>query len=333
MKSDRPICVKVTPTMLHHYGDEFQALIDAGVQIEFNTHRYPMPAHELAEFLGDAQLAIIGLDEVSALVFEKCPHLAIIARNGVGLDNVDLEAASAHGVIITAPYGANSISVAELTFGLLLAVQRGIVATHNRVQQGIWKREIGVELAGKTLGIIGLGRIGKQVARRALAFEMTVIANDIAPDMHFAAAHGIEYVSLDDLLRSADVVSLHVPLTPLTQHMINAQRLRMMRRHAVLINTARGAVLDAPALAQALDDGIIAGAGLDVHTVEGQVEDCLTHRDNLVTTTHLGAYTHDSLRKTTRAAVRSLLQVLHHQQPDDRVNPEASAARMRESGQ
>jgi len=171
------------------------------------------------------------------------------------------------------------------------------------------------------------------VARRALAFEMTVIANDIAPDMHFAAAHGIEYVSLDDLLRSADVVSLHVPLTPLTQHMINAQRLRMMRRHAVLINTARGAVLDVPALAQALDDGIIAGAGLDVHTVEGQVEDCLTHRDSLVTTTHLGAYTHDSLRKTTRAAVRSLLQVLHHQQPDDRVNPEASAARMRESGQ
>lgn len=333
MKSASPICVKVTPPMLRQYGDEFQALVDAGAYVDFNTQAYPMPAHDLAEFLGDAPLAIIGLDEVSALVFEKCPRLAIIARNGVGLDNVDLAAASDHGVIITAPYGANSISVAELTFGLLLAVQRGIVATHNRVQQGVWRREIGVELAGKTLGIIGLGRIGKQVARRALAFEMTVIAHDIAPDMHFAAAHGIEYVSLDELLQSADVVSLHVPLTPLTQHLIHGERLRTMRRHAVLINTARGAVVDAQALAQALDDRLIAGAGLDVHTVEGQVEDYLRHRDNVVMTTHLGAYTHDSLRKTTRAAVRSLVQYLHHQQPDDLVNPEAFATRMRESGQ
>lgn len=318
--------VMVTPSMLAAFDEAFGPLREAGVEVIFNSGHYPMNAVELARFIGDAELAIVGLDTLSAEVFAACPRLKIVARNGIGLDNVDLDAASAHGVTVTVPHGANSISVAELAFGLMLALHRQIVAAHRRVERGIWRREIGVELAEKTLGIIGLGRIGKQVARRALAFDMHVIANDIAPDHAFAGKYGIPFVSRDDLLRTADIVSLHVPLTPLTQHMIDAQALRAMKRSAALINTARGPVVDAQALVDALDGGMIAGAALDVHTVEGQVEPFLLNRDNVVITTHLGAYTHESLLKTTRGAVQSLLQYIRHLPLDGVVNHEALPA-------
>jgi D-3-phosphoglycerate dehydrogenase len=310
----------VTPPMLVDYLDAFEPLYQAGISIEYNRQHYPMDAATLVQFIGNAEMAVIGLDEVAASVFSACPDLRIIARNGVGLDNVDLVAADQHQVVVTAPYGANSISVAELTFGLLLALQRRIVSTHLRVQNHIWRREIGVEIAGKTLGIIGLGRIGKLVARRALAFDLNVIAHDIAPDRTFADQFGITFVSREALLQAADIISLHVPLTNHTHHMIDRAAFQQMKASAVLLNTARGAIVDAVALAQALDQGQIAGAALDVHTVEGQVEEFLLDRENVVTTTHLGAYTHESLLKTTRAAVKNLLQYINGDQPDGLVN-------------
>lgn len=318
--------VMVTPSMLAAYDEAFDPLRQAGVEVIFNNGHYPMNAVDLARFIGDEEMAIVGLDTLSAEVFAACPRLKIVARNGIGLDNVDLDAASAHRVMVTVPFGANSISVAELAFGLMLALHRQIVAAHKRVERGIWRREIGVELAEKTLGIIGLGRIGKQVARRALAFDMRVIAHDIAPDHDFASKYDIPFVSFNDLLHAADIVSLHVPLTPLTQHMIDAAALRSMKRGAALINTARGPVVDARALADALDAGLIGGAGLDVHTVEGQVEPFLLGRDNVVVTTHLGAYTHESLLKTTHGAVQSLLQYIWHLPLDGVVNPVALPA-------
>jgi phosphoglycerate dehydrogenase-like enzyme len=157
-----------------------------------------------------------------------------------------------------------------------------IIPHHNRAQHGAWEREIGFELAGKTLGIIGLGRIGKKVAARLQGFEMRIIANDIAPDHEFAARRGIPFVSLDELLADSDVVSLHVPLTPLTEHMINAHTIGKMKRGAVLLNAARGPVVDAAALAAALDSGHIAGAGLDVYTMEWRVDEVFLNRSNVV---------------------------------------------------
>lgn len=301
--------VAVTPPMLADFPDAFAPLRARGIEVHLNTGAYPMGAAALAAFVGDAQAAIIGLDEISNDFFARCPNLRIVARNGVGLDNVDLPAAARRGIHVTTPLGANSTSVAELALGLLLAVARRIVFTHNTVQGGAWRRVQGVELSGKTLGIIGLGRIGRKVARRAQGFEMDVIAHDIAPDTAFAAANNIALVGLDELLARADVVSLHVPLTPLTHHLINAQTLAQMRRGSVLINTARGPVLDADALAAALDSGHILGAGLDVHTVEGELDAVLAGRDNVVTTTHLGAYTRESLYRTTVMAVESIIQL------------------------
>jgi phosphoglycerate dehydrogenase-like enzyme len=314
--------VVVTPPMLAETPELFAPLVACGLDVVFNSGPYPMPADALADCLHGAVAAVVGLDDLADSVFERCPTLRIVARNGVGMDTVDLNAATAHGVAVTVPLGANSTSVAELAFGLLLTLVRGIVANHNRVQGGVWRRDPGRELAGKTLGIIGLGRIGKKVARRALAFDMPVIAHDILPDEPFARAHGIAFVSRERLLAEADVVSLHVPLTPLTVDMLGQEAFGSMKPGAFLVNTARGPVVNADALVAALDSGTLAGAALDVHPVEGQIDTRLVGRPNVVTTTHLGAYTYESLAATTNAAVHSLCQFFSHQTPDGLANPE-----------
>ncbi len=315
--------VFVCPPMLAALPDVFHPLTDIGIRVIFNTGAYPLDAAGLSASIGDAEGAIIGLDIVTASQFGACPKLRIIARNGVGMDTVDVKAATQAGVFVTVPYGANSTSVAELTFGLMIALLRGMICNHNRAQNGVWRREPGVELAGKTLGIIGLGRIGKKVAQRARAFEMGVIAHDIAPDTDFAQAHGIEFVTCEALLERAEIVSLHVPLTDQTQHMIDEAALMHMQHGAFLINAARGAVVDTAALARSLDSGHIAGTALDVHPVEGQVDAALLQRPNVLTTTHLGAYTHDALAATARVAVSSLVQFFTGQPVDNLVNPEA----------
>ena len=314
--------VFVTPPMLADLPDVFQPLRDAGIEVVVNTGAYPLSGADLSASIGDAEAVILGLDSVDATLFETCPNLRILARNGVGMDTVDLDAATRAGVFVTVPYGANSTSVAELTFGMMIALVRRIVSNHNRVQAGTWRREPGVELAGKTLGIIGLGRIGKKVARRALGFEMRVTAHDIAPDDAFARAHGIPFVSRDALLETSDIVSLHVPLTDLTHHLIDTAALARMPHGAFLINAARGAVVDTRALADSLDNGHLAGAALDVHPVEGRIEPELLDRPNVITTTHLGAYTHEALDATARSAVESLLQFFGGEQPENLANPD-----------
>lgn len=313
----------VTPNMLANFADAFAPLHAAGIDVVHNDGVYPMTAAQLTGWLGDAPAALIGLDEVTGAVIDACPHLRVIARNGVGMDTVDLAAATQRGVLLTVPLGANSTSVAELTLGLLIALVRHVLPVHRRAQADRWQRIQGIELAGKTLGIIGLGRIGKKVARRAQAFNMTVIAHDIAPDTYFAHEHQIAMLTRDEVLSEADVVSLHVPLTDLTQHIIDEKALSQMRRGSYLINTARGAVVHHAALVAALDAGHIAGAALDVHPVEGHVDEGLRHRANVITTAHLGAYTVDSLRYTTEMAVQSILDIAEGRQPAGLVNPAA----------
>lgn len=316
--------IAVTPPMLADQPRLFDPLTARGFIVDINAGPYPLDDHGLAEFIDEAVAAIVGLGQASAEFFAACPDLRIFARNGVGIDNVDLDAATERGVLVTAPLGANSTSVAELTIGLLVTLVRRVIPNHNRVQQhDIWKREAGVELAGKTLGIIGLGRIGKKVATRALAFEMQVIANDIEPDTAFASAHGIPFVSKEELYSQADVVSLHVPLTPLTHHLLNEETIAQMKSGAYLVNTARGRVVDPAALATALDRGHIAGTALDVHSEEGQIDEPLRGRSNVITTTHLGAYTRAALRRTAELAMQSIIDILEGRRPEGLMNPAA----------
>lgn len=318
-----PAIIAATPPNLSELKHLLVPLKHAGVQIKLNSGDYPMNDTQLADFIGDAPAALIGLDDVTGDVFDRCPNLRLIARNGVGLETVDLNAATHAETLVTAPLGANSTSVAELAIGLMIALVRHVIPTHNRLQGGLWQRDFGMELAGKTLSIIGLGNIGKKVALRAQAFDMTVIAHDIAPDQAFAKQHNIEFVSREEALNQANVLSLHVPLTPETHHMINAYTLEQMRPGAYLINTARGRVISPTAVAQALDNGYLAGAALDVHTVEGAADEELIGRENVITTTHLGAYTRQSVERTAAAAIASLLDFFQGRTPRNAINPDA----------
>jgi D-3-phosphoglycerate dehydrogenase len=312
----------VTPPMLAQFPTLFEPLTARGVATIFNRGAYPLDEPGLIALIDDAFAAIVGLDPISARVIAACPTLRVVARNGVGMDNVDFDATNRAGVLVTAPLGANSTTVAELTLGLAIALIRRVVSHHMIFQTGEWKREQGSELEGKTLGIIGLGRIGKKVATRALAFEMRVIANDILPDHAFAEKHDILFVSFDELLAQSDFVTLHVPLTPLTQWMINPSSICQMKRGAFLINTSRGPVVDPIALASALDEGHLAGAALDVHVNEHQPARALIHRANVITTPHIGAFTREALWRTTQGAVASIVDFLDGRTPAGLMNPE-----------
>ena len=313
--------------MLAQFPDAFESLRSLGLNVVHNDGAYPLSENALAEFMDGAIAAIVGLDRVTDRVLTACPGLRVIARNGVGLDNVDIDAATRHRVIVTAPVGANSRSVAELTIGLIIALLRQVIPRHIDLQRGVWKRVQGSELSDKTLGIIGLGRVGQQVAKLGQGLDVRVIANDILPEIEFAARHGIPLISLGDLLAQSDIVSLHVPLTALTENMVNARRLAAMKAGAYLINTSRAAIVDPYSLAVAVEQGHLAGAAVDVHFDErdkgGHAHAALIGRPNIITTPHLGAYTTESLRRTTEMAVKSIVDALSGRIPEGLVNQDA----------
>jgi D-3-phosphoglycerate dehydrogenase len=263
-----------------------------------------IPGYEVADVAGkgpealDAALpdavALVVRSEtkVTAAMIGKAPNLKAIGRAGMGVDTIDVEEASRRKIaVLTAP-GANSNSVAEYTFALLLALVRKVPAASASLSAGKWDRKAfeGTELRGKTLGLIGLGRIGSIVASIAGGFGMTVIGTDpvFTPDV--ATALRVELVSLDELIRRADVVSLHAKLTPESKHVLNEQRLRAMKKGVLIVNTARGALIDDAALVRALQDGHVGGAALDVYDPEPLPADSvLRTAPNVVLTPHLAA--------------------------------------------
>jgi len=230
--------------------------------------------------------------KVTAAMIAKAPKLKVVGRAGMGVDTIDVEAASQRKIaVLTAP-GANSNSVAEYTFALLLALARKVPAATVSLAEGKWDRKAfeGSELRGKTLGLIGLGRIGSIVASIAGGFGMTVVGSDpvFTPDV--ATALRVELVTLDELIRRADVVSLHAKLTPESKHLLNEARLRAMKKGVLIVNTARGALIDDAALVRALQDGHVAGAALDVYDPEPLPADSvLRSAPNVVLTPHLAA--------------------------------------------
>lgn len=231
--------------------------------------------------------------QVTRRLVDAAPRLRWIARAGAGLDNIDVAAAKERGIAVLNVPGANSVAVAELVFALLLALFRQIPEADASLRRGAWEkaRFKGRELRGKTLGIVGLGRIGRAVAQRARAFEMTVVGHDPLVADADARAAGVEPLPLDDLLVRADIVTLHVPATPQTRGMIGAAQLARMPRGAVLVNAARGGLVDEAALHAALVSGALGGAALDVFETEPPGASPLLTLPNVVATPHLGAST------------------------------------------
>lgn len=268
----------------------------------------------LAQAIGDADAVLVrSATKITREALAHADRLAVIGRAGVGVDTIDVDAATERGIaVLTAPSG-NTISAAELTFALLLALVRRVAAANRSMKAGEWdrKRFTGSELYGKTLGLVGAGRIGGEVARRALAFGMRIVAYDpyLAPER--ARELEIELAPLDDVIAAADVITVHVPLTDATVGLIGAERLARARRSAVLVNCARGGIVDEAALLAALRDGRLAGAALDVYEEEPLPADHpLRALDNVVLTPHLGASTREAQRNVAveiAEAVRAAL--------------------------
>ncbi|MBE3596203.1 MAG: phosphoglycerate dehydrogenase [Hydrogenibacillus sp.] len=260
--------------------------------------------------------------KVTRALLGTMPNLKVIGRAGVGVDNIDLEAATERGVIVlNAPYG-NMIAAAEHTMAMMLALVRHIPRAHQSLTAGAWNRGafIGIELAGKTLGVIGLGRIGQEVAKRAKAFDMTVIAYDPYLTEARAKALGVEKVSMPELFARADLITLHTPLTEETRNILDAEAFRQMKDGVRIVNCARGGLIDEAALYDALQSGKVSGAALDVFAVEPPHQSPLLDLPNVVVTPHLGASTVEAQELVARDVALEVLNVLRGRPFKNSVN-------------
>ena len=278
---------------------------------------------QLFERLAEAEVVINvrAYTTFDAECLGHAPKLRMISILGTGTDNVDLAGARAHGVTVTNTPGVGAPSVAELTIGLMLAVTRAIPVSDKRVRDGVWQHVEGPELEGKTLGLLGLGAIGGRVARIANGLGMRVIAWSFSPDLERAGRLGVELVERDEVFKQADVVSVHLRNTPEVRGLVGARELALMRPEAYVINTARGALVDADALAAALRSGKLAGAGLDVFTEEPLPPERNPFKDlaNVVLTPHLGAVTREANARSRAMPVDNIIAFLEGR-PQNVVN-------------
>lgn len=312
--------VLVTPTSYAQSDPRLRTELEEAVgQVIYNERGRAFSSQELQELLPGCDGFIAGLDQIDRAALAAADRLKVIARYGVGIDNVDLQAAAEKGIVVTNTPSANSVSVAELTVGLLLALARDIPALAAETRAGRWPRRTGLTLQGKTVGLLGLGAIGREVAIRLRAFGCTVIAHDPAGDAAFAAAHGVLLASLPEVLARADFLSLHVPLLPATRGMVDAAFLAQMKPGAFLINTARGELVDETALLHALQSGHLRGAALDVFAVEPPTDSPLLALPQVIAVPHCGAHTDGAMSAMGWAALRACLAVLRGEKPEHRV--------------
>ncbi len=289
-------------------------LTDAGLEFVCRPVNLVLDEPELLiKHLQGIDGIIAGLEPLNRHVLQNT-RLRAIARYGVGYDAVDVTAATELGIAVAITPGVNHISVAEHTLAMILAVMRGVCERDRGVRDGSWRREHLPQLAGRTLGLVGLGRIAKAVVPRAQAFDVDVIACDTEADRSFAQMHNVRLCSLDELLATADIISLHIPCTPATTRLINRETLAKMRPGAVLINTARGGLVDEQALADALNSGHVAGAGLDAFVVEPlPTSNPLSQAKNVVLSPHIAGQDHQSIEGMGRLAAECLAKLYRGQ--------------------
>lgn len=313
--------VLVTPTSYARNDPNLRSDLEAEVGVvTYNTAGRPLSSQELLERIEECDGFIAGLDDINREVIEAANRLKVIARYGVGVDNVDLEAAREKGIVVTNTPGANSASVAELTVGLILSLARNIPPAVQATKLGEWPRMRGVSLVGKTIGLLGFGSIGRQVASRLQGFNCTVIAYDLTYNVEAAEALGVEFRSEDELLRNADFLSLHLPLSAQTKEMINIKFLVKMKPGAFLINTSRGELIDEDALLKALKSGQLSGAALDVFAKQPPGADHpLLALPQVIATPHIGAHTDGATNAMGWLALKDCLAVLRGERPKYRV--------------
>lgn len=300
---------------------------EAGIEVDVNPKGKALTEAELLAAIEGYDAIIVGTDPLTAAVIKKGKNLKIIAKNGVGYDNIDLQAATQQGVYVTITPGTVEKTVADSTFALMLALARNITLGDAAIRKGEWPRLVGMNISNKKLGLIGLGRIGKNVVLRARGFDMEVYAYDPSPDTDFCEQYGVHLASLEEVFRTCDIVSLHAPLLETTRYLVNEHTLALMKPEAVLINTSRGDLVDEGALFKALKERRIAGAALDVFSKEPPEKEFPFYElDNVILTPHIAGYSQDGIIAMGIMVAESVVAALSGKVPLYVVNKELIAA-------
>ena len=288
----------------------FELLENAGIEVVRNDTGGILSEAELAQRISDCDGVVLGVDPLTASVIEKAPKLKAVAKYGVGVDNIDLKACEKRGIKVSRAIGANAHAVADYTFALMLAVARNIIPIDAKCRKADWSKTTAIDVYGKTLGLLGLGAIGKGVAARAKGFSMKVLAHDLYWDDDYAKSAGVQKATPEQIYREADFISLHLPLTEQTRSMISTAEIEKMKPTAVIINTARGGVIDEDALLAALKSGRIYGAGIDAFEQEPPVNTAWYELPNVVLGSHCAASTVGATEQMGRAAAENLIRDL-----------------------
>jgi len=316
---EKPVVLITFPDYDTDHPQHGGALTAAGYVMRIDPKRRLRSPQGLLAVCHDAAGAIVSTDPFTADVLRDSPSLQVIARVGVGIDSIDVDAATAMGVAITTTPGANEETVADHAIAMMLALLRRIPENDAGVRNGEWNRtgpHTPRLLSGTTVGLIGYGHIGRLVARRLEGFGVELLVSDPA----LKGSDSPRHVELDDLLAQVDIVSLHLPLIPATRHLIDQRALRLMQPHAVLVNTSRGGVVDEAALVDALQSGVISGAALDVFEVEPPGSSPLLAMPNVVVSPHVGGISTKSIDAMIRMATVSVIDVLQGRVPDGLAN-------------
>jgi D-3-phosphoglycerate dehydrogenase len=295
-----------------------QLLEDNGCEVIENQLGRPHTFEELKPLVADIDGVVAGVDTWNEEVFRLAPKLKVISRFGVGVDNIDLKKAREYGIQVTNVPGGNANAVAELTVGLILATIRNIPGLHLSAKQGYWDRFVGMELSGRTIGLLGFGNISQMVARKLQGFDVNIIAYDKYPNEARAKEMQVTMASFEEVLRESDVVSMHMPSLQETFKIMSYKQFALMKSSAFFVNTARGALVDEDALYDALHSSRIAGAAIDVYQQEPvSVDNPLFGLNNIITTPHTAAETYETYRKVSLVTAQAVLDVLSGKKPQN----------------
>jgi D-3-phosphoglycerate dehydrogenase / 2-oxoglutarate reductase len=317
-------CVLVTPTSFGKGDPALKSTLEESVgQVIYNPLGRPLAAEELIPLVKEADGFIAGLDQIDASVMEAAGRLKVIARYGVGIDRVDLPAATRRGIVVTNTPGANSAAVAEMAIALMLALGRDLCRADRSTRMAEWPRVAGIGLRGKTVGLVGFGAIGREVAVRLKAFGCRMLVSDPFVGPEAIGGTGVELVSLDALLTAADFVSLHAAVTTATHSMVNQSFLGQMKPGAFLVNTARGELIDEAALKDALESGRLRGAALDCFSREPPGADHpLLQLPQVLVTPHMASHTDEAASAMGWMSLKACLAALRGERAPHAVNPE-----------
>lgn len=300
--------------------EPLRRLEGAGCSVWLNPYGRVLTKAEILEYAYDADAVNVGNDEFGADVIRALPNLKMIARHGSGVNNIGYHEALKRGIVVTNTPGANAEETADLTFALILDLERHVTLMNEELKRDVWKKRAGHSLYGKTIGIIGVGAIGTAVARRAMGFGMDILGNDIVEKPE-AAKTGLIFTSLNDLLKRSDIVTIHTPLTQATTNLIGAKELRMMKDDAILINTARDGIIRHSALEKALVGDKLYGYASDVHEGEPPKHSAIFDLPNVLVTPHAGSATYEANYRMGMAVADNIIATMDGVMPPNLVSP------------